>query len=68
MQEIKYVNEDTLKEIKNYLSISNPPGLVLAGIPGLGKAQAARYAASQLLHCRIDELTNGWCGYWTNKR
>lgn len=58
MQKINYVNEDTLKEIENYLSISNPPGLVLAGIPGLGKAQAARYAASRLLHCRIDELTS----------
>lgn len=67
MNEIKYINQDTLAEIKNYLSISSPPGLVLAGIPGLGKAQAARYAAASLLQCSMEELVNNPDFYETRK-
>lgn len=58
MFEIKYINEDTKKEIDNYLSIHKPPGLILAGIPGLGKTEVARYAACKLLNCHIEELVN----------
>lgn len=37
METYKYINPDTIKNIQNYLSIPSPPGLILAGIDGLGK-------------------------------
>lgn len=37
MEEKKYINPDTITHIQNYLSIPSPPGLILAGIDGLGK-------------------------------
>lgn len=58
MHEINYINKDTQNEIDNYLAIHHPPGLILAGIPGLGKTEVARYAACQLLHCNVEQLSN----------
>ena len=41
MEEKKYINPDTITHIQNYLSIPSPPGLILAGIDGLGKKESA---------------------------
>lgn len=56
MEQLKNINKDTLDEISNYLSLHNPPGLILQGLPGLGKKQAARYIAGRLLGCSEKEL------------
>lgn len=56
MENHKYINPDTLKNIQNYLSIPSPPGLILAGIDGLGKKETAYDIASVMLHCTNTEL------------
>lgn len=56
MEEKKYINPDTITHIQNYLSIPSPPGLILAGIDGLGKKESAYYIATILLQCPHDEL------------
>lgn len=56
MEHCKYINKDILDDISNYLSLSEPPGLILQGQPGLGKKQAARYAAGRLLNCTENDL------------
>jgi len=56
MEDLAYINKNTLKDIENYLSLSVPPGIILAGIAGLGKKRAAKYIASKLLGCKAEEL------------
>lgn len=56
METYKYINPDTIKNIQNYLSIPSPPGLILAGIDGLGKKEAAYDIISMMLHCSNAEL------------
>lgn len=56
MNELKNINRDTLEELSNYLSLPKPLGLVLQGVPGLGKKQAARYVAGRLLSCTEKDL------------
>ena len=51
-----YINKDTINEIENYLSLAEPPGIILQGIPGLGKELAARYIAAKLLKCQESAL------------
>lgn len=58
MEEKKYINPDTITHIQNYLSIPSPPGLILAGIDGLGKKESAYYIATILLQCPHDELNS----------
>ena len=31
------IHKKTWKEIQGYLAMSNPPGIILSGVPGLGK-------------------------------
>lgn len=52
------INEKTMNEITNYLSLSEPPGLILQGPDGLGKSKSARYIAADLLDCKEQELHN----------
>ncbi|MDD3361817.1 MAG: hypothetical protein PHW34_09120 [Hespellia sp.] len=56
MNELAYINKDTQEQINNYLSLKEPPGLILYGLPGLGKSKAARYIAAKLLGCDGTEL------------
>ena len=49
MHQHLYINKDTMDEIENYLSLTEPPGIKLQGIPELGKELAARYIAAKLL-------------------
>lgn len=51
------INIKTRNEIANYLSLHEPPGLILQGPNGLGKSEAARYIAASLLNCREQELS-----------
>ena len=53
METYKYINPDTTKNIQNYLSIPSPPGLILAGIDGLGKKEAAYDIISMMLHLSL---------------
>lgn len=50
------INVKTVNEITNYLSLYEPPGLILQGPNGLGKSEAARYIAADLLNCMEQEL------------
>lgn len=50
------INAKTMNEITNYLSLTEPPGLILQGPNGLGKGEAARYIAAGLLDCMEQEL------------
>ena len=43
------VNSDTMSEINDYLTLKKPPGLILKGIGGLGKAEVAKFVSSALL-------------------
>lgn len=56
MEHLKNINKNTLDDLSDYLSLHNPPGLILQGQPGLGKAHAARYVAGRLLGCEEKEL------------
>ena len=56
MERLININQDTLDELDNYLSLPKPPGLILQGVPGLGKEQAAKYAAGRLLNCSPGDL------------
>lgn len=56
MQLKHFINQKTLNDIENYLSLKMPPGLILKGIKGLGKSKAGYYIASELLGCKVDEL------------
>lgn len=58
MNQLKYINQDTLSNIENYLSIKEPPSIVLAGISGLGKTKAAYFIAASLLCCDENDLIN----------
>lgn len=51
------INIKTRNEIANYLSLYEPPGLILQGTNGLGKSEAARYIAASLLNCKEQELS-----------
>lgn len=53
---LNYINQDTIKELNNYLALKNPPGLILQGIHGLGKRNAANYLAAKLLNTTPDLL------------
>ena len=68
METYKYINPDTIKNIQNYLSIPSPPGLILAGIDGLGKKEAAYDIISMMLHCSNAELLSNPDFYETKKR
>lgn len=37
MHQHLYINKDTMDEIENYLSLTEPPGIILQGIPRLGQ-------------------------------
>jgi replication-associated recombination protein RarA len=56
MTHLELINVKTMNEITNYLSLSEPPGLILQGLNGLGKSEAAKYIASKLLNCMEEEL------------
>lgn len=56
MERLININQDTIDELDNYLSLPKPPGLILQGVPGLGKEQAAKYAAGRLLNCSPGDL------------
>lgn len=51
-----FINQSTQNDIENYLSLKNPPGLILKGIKGLGKEKVGEYIASRLLGCSTEEL------------
>ena len=50
------IHKKTWKEIQGYLAISNPPGLILSGVHGLGKLELGLYIAAVLLDCSEKEL------------
>lgn len=52
------INSDTMSEINDYLTLKKPPGLILKGISGLGKAEAAKFVSAALLGCSEDSLDN----------
>ena len=56
MHQHLYINRDTMDEIENYLSLTEPPGIILQGIPGLGQELTARYIAAKLLKCQESDL------------
>lgn len=56
MHQHLYINKDTMDEIENYLSLTEPPGIILQGIPGLGQELTARYIAAKLLKCQESDL------------
>lgn len=56
MHQHLYINRDTMDEIENYLSLTEPPGIILQGIPGLGQELAARYIAAKLPKCQESDL------------
>lgn len=66
MNQLKLINSDTLKQISDYLDLPDPPGLILEGIPGLGKSLAGKYIASKILKCNEDELATNPDFYETN--
>lgn len=49
MNLLNFINQDTINDIHNYISLKNPPGLILQGIKGIGKQNAARFIAADLL-------------------
>jgi len=63
----KYLNNHVIKDIEKYLMLSAPPGLILQGIPGLGKHLAAKYIAAKLLGCTEVELMENADYYQTSK-
>lgn len=50
------INSDTMNEINDYLTLKKPPGLILKGIGGLGKAEAAKFVSAALLGCSEGDL------------
>lgn len=52
------VNSDTMSEINDYLTLKKPPGLILKGIGGLGKAEVAKFVSAALLGCSEGDLNN----------
>ena len=52
------VNSDTMSEINDYLTLKKPPGLILKGIGGLGKAEVAKFVSAALLGCSEEDLNN----------
>lgn len=52
-----YINSDTTSEVEKYLTMPVPPGIILQGIPGLGKKIIAKYIASKLLNCSVSSLS-----------
>lgn len=41
------IHKKTWKEIQGYLAMSNPPGIILSGVPGLGKFELGLYIAAK---------------------
>ena len=54
----RFINQNTMNEIENYLKLHHPPGLIMKGIKGLGIDIAGHYIASKLLKCSIEELNS----------
>lgn len=50
------IHKKTWKEIQGYLAMSNPPGIILSGVPGLGKFELGLYIAAAILGCSEKEL------------
>ena len=50
------IHKKTCKEIQGYLAMSNPPGIILSGVPGLGKFELGLYIAAAILGCSEKEL------------
>lgn len=50
------INSDTMSQINDYLTLKKPPGLILKGIGGLGKAEAAKFVSAALLGCSEGDL------------
>lgn len=50
------IHKKTWKEIQGYLAMSNPPGIILSGVPGLGKFELGLYIAATILGCSEKEL------------
>ena len=63
----KHLSNSAVKDIENYLMLSNPPGIILQGIPGLGKGLAAKYIAARLLNCKETDLMENVDYYQTSK-
>lgn len=56
MNLLNFINQDTVHDIYNYISLENPPGLILQGIQGLGKKNAALFIAANLLGENTESL------------
>lgn len=68
MKQLKYINQDTLLNIENYLSIKEPPSIILAGISGLGKTKSAYFIAASLLSCDENGLIGNADFFETKKK
>lgn len=60
------INNDTLDEINGYLKLKNPPGLILKGIDGLGKAKAAKFVSASILGCSEENLNTNPDFFYTD--
>lgn len=50
------IHKKTWKEIQGYLAMSEPPGLILSGISGLGKFELGMHIAAVILNCEEKKL------------
>lgn len=50
------IHKNTLGSIEGYLSMADPPGLILSGISGLGKKELGMHIASRLLSTTEKDL------------
>lgn len=62
-----YINSDTINEVEKYLTLPEPPGIILQGISGLGKELMAKHIASKLLNCTESNLSENPDYYQTHR-
>lgn len=51
------IHKKTWKELQGYLAMSDPPGIILSGITGVGKYEIGLYIASKILGCPEKDLS-----------